>query len=574
MLFNQNKYVHPDVYLVNLNDGSRLLIKSKAKVVSLNFPPYYLSPSGKGIVYFDNEKSNYYYYNIEDSKIKCISNGITVGFNNGDNANGEYKLQGEYFRLRSGGSQDAVFWVEEDSEHVVVFDRKGNLWQLSLDAAKPVCLTGSNSDGKSLAFVPNQTSNVIVKNNVQLLGYSSASNDASFIGYFNFNILNRKFNGEMTFPVDYEVSDLKKANDDNMYVWTLQNTNLPPTVYFGKTFKKCRKLSERDAEVNPVIQEIIKWQDEEGNTYSGTILFPITFNPNKKYPVIVNYYYSKMETTLGSSYLDYNNFRSELDLDYILFIPSIRFKVGFTSLSIVNSITLGVQELKKKRYISADRVGLFGGSFGGYETNCIIGQTDVFAAAYSIAGLSNITSSIGLEDMDSEQRNDFAALTNGQMNMAVTLWQRPDLYLASSPIMFADRVTCPVLLYHGRKDFRVPFQQGMEFYKALQANGKKVWLDAPIHGHMGAPLGSAISNIKARQFFGHYLKDEPAPYWMTRPALELLEKGLNPYDYDPEIKTPGEGIIPEEKIYAPQVLELLKHRTRIDKYGRIVDAKK
>ena len=216
-------------------------------------------------------------------------------------------------------------------------------------------------------------------------------------------------------------------------------------------------------------------------------------------------------------------------------------------------------------------MGILGGSFGGYETNCLIGRSDIFAAAYSVAGWSNLTSLVGFEDRNITQRQYWSSVPNGQTNLGVNLWERPDLYVANSPIFYADRVKCPVLIWHGRQDPVVPIEQSIELYRSLQANGKKVWLDAVSGaGHAAAGIGS-LNDIKVKQFFGHYLKDEPAPYWMTRSVLEILEKALNPYAYDFEIKTPGDGIIPKEKSYTPPVQKLLSQRTTVDSNGRIIN---
>ncbi|WP_158542127.1 alpha/beta hydrolase family protein [Pedobacter chinensis] len=569
--YNFNKYVSPNIYLVNLSDGRRRLIKKNAQVKSNSLPFYEFDPTGKVIVYYDSE--HYYSYDINTGISKKISSGIESKFIVGDRSSKQVSgLQSTYYNL-VGGLQPH-FWLIDDPS-ILIQDSYSDIWKLSLNGKTPVCVTNGQAKKLGFTFVLQQPHNkrYVLYNGDQILISALFSKFSKYSGIYQLTISNPSKLKILISPgIDQDVS-FKKAKNSETYVWKTFNTMEPPTVSWGNEFEKRRIIVKKVRHYDPVKQEILIWKDSTGEEHEGVILFPKDFNPDKKYPTLITYYSSISPVLGGTKYLDYSEYKTEVDLGYILFVPEIKFVVGVTGASVTNAVISGANELMKRSYINSKRIGILGGSFAGYQTNYIIGSTNIFAAAYSVAGNSNFTSSIGLEHMDSEQRINSTATINGQGNMGITLWQRPDLYLANSPVFYADKVSCPVLLSHGRQDFRVPFQQGMEFYKALQANGKKVWLDATNSGHAGAGVGSVMSSKRAQQFFGHYLKDEPAPYWMTRPSLELLEKGLNPYDYDPEIKTPSEGIIPKEKSYAPQVEELLRHRTTIDKNGRIVDVK-
>jgi len=186
-------------------------------------------------------------------------------------------------------------------------------------------------------------------------------------------------------------------------------------------------------------------------------------------------------------------------------------------------------------------MGLQGHSFGGYETNYLITHSCLFAAACETAGVSDLISEYG-----SDARGTYpmyhAELSQGRIG--ATPWQRADLYINNSPIFNADKVTTPLLMMHNKGDDVVPFSQGMEFFMALRRLGKRVWLlQYDGSGHVINGNKSALDfTIRVTQFFAHYLKDDPAPTWMTKgipAALKGIDTGLEP---DTEIKKPGPGL--------------------------------
>jgi dipeptidyl aminopeptidase/acylaminoacyl peptidase len=105
---------------------------------------------------------------------------------------------------------------------------------------------------------------------------------------------------------------------------------------------------------------------------------------------------------------------------------------------------------------------------------------------------------------------------NDQVRMGSTLWQAPELFIENSPVLFADSVKTPLLMMHNKRDQAVLFSQSLEFFLALRRLGKKTWLLQYDEGtHVVSGLSAKDYTIKLEDFFGHYLKQEPAPVWMT-----------------------------------------------------------
>ncbi len=111
----------------------------------------------------------------------------------------------------------------------------------------------------------------------------------------------------------------------------------------------------------------------------------------------------------------------------------------------------------KYPWIDPNRLGVTGQSFGGFMTDWIVGQTNRFKGAVTLAGISDLISVEGTRDGFYGHDRDFGG----------DLWKNFDLYWKYSPIRNAPQVKTPTLILHGDSDQRVPLGQGEEFFRAL-----------------------------------------------------------------------------------------------------------
>jgi dipeptidyl aminopeptidase/acylaminoacyl peptidase len=111
-----------------------------------------------------------------------------------------------------------------------------------------------------------------------------------------------------------------------------------------------------------------------------------------------------------------------------------------------------------------DRLGIGGWSWGGFLTALTITQTDIFKAAMMGAGLSNMLSDHGQDDIPSANLHIYPGLP----------YHHPDAYWQSSAIRHITNCTTPTLILHGDEDARVHPAQGMEMYRALKTLGVPV----------------------------------------------------------------------------------------------------
>ncbi len=122
-------------------------------------------------------------------------------------------------------------------------------------------------------------------------------------------------------------------------------------------------------------------------------------------------------------------------------------------------VIAGVDWIVGQGSIDEARMGVTGGSYGGYLTNWIIGQTDRFRAAVSGRSTSDRYSHYGHSDIGS---------FTGDWEFGGPPWERAEHYRERSPLTYVANVTTPLLLEHQENDLRCPVPQAEEFYTALK----------------------------------------------------------------------------------------------------------
>ena len=115
---------------------------------------------------------------------------------------------------------------------------------------------------------------------------------------------------------------------------------------------------------------------------------------------------------------------------------------------------------------------------------------------------------------------------NNLSRIGGTLWDKPMQFIENSPIFWVPKINTPLLLMHNDADDAVPWYQSIEFITALRRLDKPAWLlsyNDEVHNLAKRPNRKDIS-IRKMQFFDHYLKGAPLPYWMKN-GISQMEKG-------------------------------------------------
>ncbi len=214
----------------------------------------------------------------------------------------------------------------------------------------------------------------------------------------------------------------------------------------------------------------------DGTVIDGTMTLPPAFDPDKKYPLIVYYYGG----TSPSSRVNHHPYTPQLlaSRGYVVYVLNPSGTTGYGqefSARHVNAwgdrtadeIIYGVKQFCKEHpFVDDKKIGCMGASYGGFMTQLLQTKTDIFAAAVSHAGISDITSYWG-EGYWGYTYNAVAAARSYP-------WNNPKLFTEHSPLFNADKIHTPLLLLHGTADTNVPIGESIQLYNALRILNRPV----------------------------------------------------------------------------------------------------
>ena len=205
----------------------------------------------------------------------------------------------------------------------------------------------------------------------------------------------------------------------------------------------------------------------------GWILKPRDFDARKKYPLIVEihggpntqYGYGfmhEMQMLAAAGYVVlYTNPRGSLGYgrDFALAVRGVWAEKDLLD------IIAGVDTLLQKGYIDEQRLGVIGGSYGGFMTSWLIGHTDRFKAAVADRSVIDRFSFFGSSDIGWDFTDD---------DMEVPPWDDPERYMRMSPITYVKNIHTPVLIIHSEGDLRCNIEQSEQLFAALKYLGREV----------------------------------------------------------------------------------------------------
>ena len=235
-------------------------------------------------------------------------------------------------------------------------------------------------------------------------------------------------------------------------------------------------MKERLDEINFGQMEEWSFTASDGTVIEGMMCLPPDFDPEKKYPLIVYYYGGTTPTTRGMT----SPYCAQLfaSRDYVVYIIQPSGAIGYGqefSARHVNAwgdytadnIIEGTKKFCEAHpFVNPERVGCLGASYGGFMTMYLQTRTDIFAAAASHAGISNVTSYWG-EGYWGYSYNATAAASSYP-------WSRPELFTKHGALFNADKIHTPLLLLHGTVDTNVPIGESIQLYNALKILGRPV----------------------------------------------------------------------------------------------------
>ncbi len=308
------------------------------------------------------------------------------------------------------------------------------------------------------------------------------------------------------------ISDLSFAHNGKDYAYLFQNAVTLPEIYFDG--KDLTDFSKQLEDYSYGTQEVVTYKSRDGKFDIDGILFkPANFDPAKKYPLILTVHggpYGRFTNTFDQIY-GIRDFNSN---GYLVFAPNPRGSSGYSDEfgqaarydlggGDYRDVIDGVNYIIAKGYVDTTRMGVTGGSYGGYLTNWIISQTHRFKAAVSMYGLYSL-----ITDFSNSWQPSFE-----KMWLGYYYWDKPinmnNLYISRSPAFYSQNIVTPTLILHGAIDVYTDVSNSREMYQALHTRGvpvKFVIYPREGHGLRNEPNHYLDVIHKSVKWFNHYLK--------------------------------------------------------------------
>ncbi len=426
-------------------------------------------------------------------------------------------------KLTDGNFHVSSFTISKDGKDIIYFSPpssrvddsiSGELYQISMEGGSPKRLTNNRTAERAFKFSPDGTRMAFLSSCDLRMKYPGSSklfvinlNDLkvtpvipSFKGEISFYEWISEhtivFKGEVgvssnLFKLDLTKNSLSQFSSVQGVIMEVSVPKFKKEIYF--TFSEptspvsiyATSLGEfkpvKLVDLNPQVKDYhlgefkaFRWKSKDRKIVEGILGLPSTFKKEKRYPLIVQLHGGPASAYMLSFPARISTYSHVFTgKGWVVFQPNYRGSTGYGEDFMkeiagkffdksIDDIVTGIEALIKEGIVDREKIGVMGWSAGGHMTNWLITHyPDMFKAACSGAGTANWISMYAQTDI--QYTREFYFLDKP--------WNKIDLYLKYSPILYVKNVKTPTLILCGEEDERVPLPQSKELHMGLLKNG-------------------------------------------------------------------------------------------------------
>ena len=501
-----------DVYVIDPMTGNRTMVAEGI------FRRATLSPGGRYVTWFGMDDYDWYLYDIVSGATRNLTETLDVEFDIED-----------WDTPQAASSYGIGGWLRGD-EGVLIYDRY-DIWLLRPDGSEARMITEGYGRANDLSFRyfrldPDEDA---IDPDARML-LRTTDEETMATGFYWDSVDGIEYPREVIM-VDKSIGVPIKAKDAEVLLFTQSAFDQYPDLWVSGLDFAPNRVSHLGAQMEPFTwgtAELRNFLSSDGLPLKGILIKPEDFDPTREYPLLVYIYETLHQglhrfrhpapgTSVSPSYYVSN--------EYVMWMPDIEYGTGYPGKDALKCVLPGINMLIAEGFIDADRIGIQGHSWGGYQISYMVTQTNIFAAAEAGAPVSNMTSAYGGIRWQSGMVRQFQ-YEQTQSRLGASLWEVPLRYVENSPIFWADNIETPLLIIHNDADGAVPWYQGIEFIMALRRLEKRAWMfnyNGEAHG-LRKRVNQKDYTVRMQEFFDHYLKDETPPLWMVR-GIKAWDKG-------------------------------------------------
>ncbi len=314
-----------------------------------------------------------------------------------------------------------------------------------------------------------------------------------------------------------EATDCSMDESGHYAAYTLSDFTHPREVYLIDltTGQSKRLTSMNDAFLGQLqlsTPQPFSIVDDAGFTVRAWFMPAIGLKPGEKRPTILDIH-GGPETQFGETF--FHELQVWAGLGYNVVFSDPRGSVGFGypfeealakhwGAAMCDDVQRVMDAAIKRPEVDPNRLGVAGGSYGGYATLWVVGHTRRYKAAIA----ERVVSNLATEQLAADLASDNAL--GGRYSWGLP-WQAGNLYLQQSPISSVANAVTPLLILHSEEDTRTPIDQTLQWFNAAKILGRPIeYVAVPGENHDLSRTGSPIHRVERlhilAQWFARYLK--------------------------------------------------------------------
>ena len=413
-------------------------------------------------------------------------------------------------RINNPGKLGQVGW-SPDEKHIAMVSgvdindpREGRLMVVSVPG-----------DGTPVDLMPDYKAHVasFVWTNENTLLFLASEGTATTVGTVNLD-------GDKQALIEGDgpvLSGLSLSDDGRTAAFVGHSPQHPPEAFRldigGAGAKRLTNSNSCLGDMRFARQEVIEWEARDGLKLEGILVYPLNYAEGRRYPLIMSVHGGPESHVTGGWVTSYSRpGQVGAARGFAVFYPNYRGSTGrgvaFSKLGQADAagrefddLVDGVDHLIAMGIVDKDKVGITGGSYGGYASAW--GATYYshrYAASVMFVGISDNVSKLGTTDIPEEMY---------LVHHLKRLWEDWDYFLKSSPIRHVQKNRTPTLILHGKSDPRVHPSQSLELYRHLKTLGQApvrlVWYPGEGHGNRRAAARFDY-NVRMLRWMEQYLQ--------------------------------------------------------------------
>jgi dipeptidyl aminopeptidase/acylaminoacyl peptidase len=539
-------FAYRDVYAVNVNTGERKLIQKKV--------PGGAGGGGRGggaSPAFAPDNGRYAYYDTGEWKLydfatgsaKTITTGIPTKF---------WNTEDDHNQVKPAIPGALIGWTK-DGTNLFVRDN-WDVWRIPTSGGAAMNITGNGAKDQikyqnRLLFDPRDRGGIDPSKPLYFETYGEWTKKEGLVQVDPIK------GGAKTITFENAKVDYRRARDADTWVFARQTVVKYPDWYAADAgITNERRLTDANPQQKEIAwtpgAQLVEYTcDNNGGKHQGVLYLPAGYEKGKKYPMLT-YIYEKLSQEYNAytepNATRYSNPSVYTSRGYAFFKPDIVYKINEPGRSAVWCVVPAVKAAIATGIVDADRVGLQGHSWGGYQTTFITTQTNIFKTAVAGAPLTDMVSMFGSMYWNTGS-TDASIFISSQGRFTGGPNDVPDAYMRNSPQNFAQNLNIPFMILHNDRDGAVDFNQGITYYNHLRQLGKDVVLLEYVgenHG-LARPANQKDYNLRMTEWFDTFLRDQPAPEW--------LKEGVPRLKMEQHLKDRRVMVDPKATVTAPRI---------------------